>query len=546
MNATHAQALYRRGRALGAAALCLLAGAAAAVEAPLVPQTSSGTYTVTYQRCSGCFMDWLEERVGDTGAWNAVGAGPTSFSSKAPGRYYYRVGYLYMTGYYDHYTEYSAASSVLVASSLPPLSPLETQLTYRYEARRGDIDADGKLDLYVARTSGGASGDGAVDSVLLRQGANGVFTASVPSAAQSNTAKSWAAAAVRILLKDVNADGFADVVLGRVASAVGNSAALDQIVYAPAEPLRQTPRGIRRVDSTFKQFAGDTRSYVRDPDFFIDNAIWRTDQYTYYQTVCAPGGADDPLYSYYGYCFPMPVTIVVVYPDFSSFSRLAVDLWSAESRIESGELGTSAGQNEIEGLLESMAGTDIGGWSKRETIDKQRPIKSSAYLRGVELFTSLLRITEAGAAEPEESGTTGRSADAVYITGRRVIGFLPMHTALEYRGSTISAYDSIDGTFDDGTLISEVDWSRDRPLLMMTLGSVGSTVTPGLYWVRLLGADRRYPDNLPYDAIPSIGKAGYNSNGYSHGIVRATGGVPSIPMNRFIGGEKPVPSSSYQ
>jgi hypothetical protein len=43
-----------------------------------------------------------------------------------------------------------------------------------------------------------------------------------------------------------------------------------------------------------------------------------------------------------------------------------------------------------------------------------------------------------------------------------------------------------------------------------------------------------------------MGDAGYNSNGYSHGLVRATAGVPSIDMNRFVGGEKPVPPHVFR
>jgi hypothetical protein len=66
-----------------------------------------------------------------------------------------------------------------------------------------------------------------------------------------------------------------------------------------------------------------------------------------------------------------------------------------------------------------------------------------------------------------------------------------------------------------------------------------------LYWTRLLAADARYRDNIDYDAIPSVGSAGYNSNGYVHGIVRATAGVPSIDLSQFVGGEKPVPPQAF-
>jgi hypothetical protein len=132
------------------------------------------------------------------------------------------------------------------------------------------------------------------------------------------------------------------------------------------------------------------------------------------------------------------------------------------------------------------------------------------------------------------------------VTGRRVLGFLPLHTALEYGGSTLSAFDSNSSLLGDGLLVSQPNWPSDHPTLTMTLGTVSSTLGPALYWAQLRAADANYDDDLPYDAVPSIGDAGYNSNGYSHGVVRATAGVPSIDLNRFVGGEKPVPPHVFR
>jgi hypothetical protein len=538
---------YRRVglKLLCAITLGLAALAAGAVEAPVVPPTSSGSYTVTYQRCSGCYIDWLEERVGESGAWQTVGAGPASFSNKAAGRYYYRVGYLYLAYDYSHYTDYSGASSVLVGSSLPTVSPLETQLKYRYEARRGDINGDGRTDLYLARIAGGAAGDGTIDRVLLRQGSAGRFAAGVPTAAEAVTARNWPTAALRILLKDVNIDGFTDLVLHGVAGAIGASGIPNQIVYAPGKALSFTPKGIRGVDAAFKKFAMDTGSYLREPDYFMSTAPLRTFVYVSYQSICTYGAGTDPIYGYYPDCYLIPVTSFGVYRDYSVFDQSAIGIWNYETAIERKEITAKSGLDQINGLLQNIVGVGVGGWTSREILDTQRPITDVDVRRGIEMFTALLRIGEASAATPEESGAAGRNRDIVYITGRRVIGFLPMHTALEYRGSTVSAYDSDDRILFDGTLVSRVNWMRDRPLLMMTLGTVSSVLSPLAYWSRILTTDSRYRDNLPYDALPSLGRAGYNSNGYSRGIVQATSGSPSIPMDRFVGGEKPVPASAF-
>ena len=168
-----------------------------------------------------------------------------------------------------------------------------------------------------------------------------------------------------------------------------------------------------------------------------------------------------------------------------------------------------------------------------------------SYRRGLELFLAVLGIYDASADELDPPRETGRTSDIVYITGRKILGFLPRHTALEYNGSTLSAHDSDDRWLTDGLLVSQKDWLNDTPLLMMTLGTVTSALAPSWYWSQLVAADAGYDDNLPYNAVPSSSSNGYNSNGYSHGLVLATAGIPSIDMNHFVGGGKPVPASAF-
>jgi FG-GAP-like repeat len=522
--------------ALAAFALSMAAQAVGAVEPPTAPVSSAGSYTVTYPHCTGCALDWLEERIGDTGAWRSVGSGSVSFTSKATGSYYYRVAYGYMNFDYAYYTVYSKATKVVVGTARLQTDSLDRQMTYRYAVRRGDVDGDGKTDLYVARSSEGTAGDGTIDRVILRQAGGGRFSLIVPTNAQAQQAAAWPATAIRALVKDVNADGFADVALAGVAAAAGPGA-LDQIVFASGA---NSAPGIRALDAPFRSFARDIAGYLRNSNYFLANADYVTVVQVYYRTVCTSGGEVDPLYYTQG-CYSIPVTAVYVVPDFSRFDSRAIQVWNKEAAIDRKEIDATAGLDHIEATVEAVIAAQVGGWVQRDAVGAK--VKSSRYRRGFELFTALLRVSEAGAAE--ETGLSRVNNDAVYVTGRRVIGFLPMHTALEYRGSTISAYDSIDGLFDDGTLISEVDWVRDRPLLTMKLGTLSGPVAPAQYWARLRAADSRYGDNLPYDALPSIGAAGYNSNGYTHGIVRATHGASSVSLASFVGGEKPVPSSVF-
>lgn len=528
--------------ALGALVLARPAGA---VDAPVVPPVSNGNYTVSYQRCSSCIADWLEERSGDSGAWQSAGVGPVSYTNKPDGRYYYRVGYVTFDAGFAASTSYSSTASVLVAADLPLAEPLENQLTYRYEVRRGDINGDGRTDLFIARKRGGRAGDGTIDALLLRQRANGTLASVVPSSAQKTSASAWARADIDIVLKDVNVDGFADVVLGRVAAAVGNGGVANQVVYAPG-PI-STPV-VRGIDAPFKQFAGDMAGYLRDPEYFRENAPVTVFARIYYSYVCAyptGGGIEIPIDGYSANCYWIPVTVVQTAPDYSVFDDDAVAIWSLESAIDRKAISPATGQGRIADLVDGVAGTEVGGWGEREALDPDQPVLESDVRRGIELFTALLRISEAGAAEPEEAANQARSVDRVYVTGRRIMGFLPFHTALEYAGSTISAHDSDARSFVDGRLVSEVNWGPDRPLLMMTLGTVASSLSTTAYWARLRAADAGYSDRLPYDTLPSIGSGGYNSNGYTHGLMLATGGVPSIDMNEFVGGERPVPASEY-
>jgi hypothetical protein len=269
-------------------------------------------------------------------------------------------------------------------------------------------------------------------------------------------------------------------------------------------------------------------------------------QRTFWTSVCSSygGGYDGPA-GYSFDCYLVPVVVVSPYPDYSVFDADALKIWTLETAADGKQLTPRDVQARIGDVVDGVTGAEVGGWGELEPFDPIRSSLDAEARRGIELFTALLRISEAGAAEPEDTASRARRADQVYVTGRRIIGFLPFHTALEYAGSTISAHDTDPSAFIDGFLVSEVNWGPDRPLLTMTLGTVSSSIATTAYWSRLRTADAGYSDRLPYDTIPSIGKGGYNSNGYTHGIVLATAGASSIDLNGFVGGERPVPASEY-
>ena len=522
------------------------APAVAAVPPPSAPAASTGSYTVSYTRCT-CTSDWLEERT-EGGAWRVVGKGDVKFTGKAAGTYYYRVGYWWsITDIYVNYQwmEYSTEVRVVVNPNAPPIDSLETQLTYRYETRVGDANGDGRMDLFVDRTAGGQAGNGAIDEVLLLQRASGEFSARAPSASQSSAARAWPRAGIRLIARDFNVDGFADVLLKGVGAAVGLSSLADQIVYAPARVLSSVPLGVRAVDSQLKRFAADSREYFADSNYFVANAPLRVMPVVVFYYYCDPWPVSGDVYVS-GYCDYFPYVTSVVAPDYSAFDEAALSAWENEELIETGSETLDKGQAAIKTAYEGALGVPLGGRDLSKILGERGSVDEPRYRRGLELFLAAFGIFDANADELEPKRESARRPDVVYVTGRKILGFLPRHTALEYGGATLSAHDSDETWLGDGRLVSQLNWPSDNPRLMMTLGTVSSSLGASAYWARLVSADGAYGDDLPYDAVPSVGHGGYNSNGYTRGLVLATAGVPSIDMSRFVGGERPVPAGEFR
>lgn len=543
MDTTHSRWRWWRARLVAFALLAALASAPrlAAAQAPTAPAVTSGNYTVTYVSCSACVSHWLEERK-EGGSWTYLGTGAATISGKPAGVYYYRAAY-YEASRVTVSLRYSAETRVVVATSVPTIDPLEKQLGYRYEARYGDANGDGRVDLFLNRTVGGSPGNGAIDTLLLIQDASARFSALVPSAAQASAGRSWPIAAVQVVLRDFNVDGFADVLIKGIGRALGIGGALNQIVYAPGRVLTSLPLGVRAVDSTLKSFVANARDYVVDSSYFRRTAPMQPVlvPVTYVWCNGFSYGYD---YGDAGSCYSYTYYATVMVSDYSRFEPHALETWSQEAAIQEGRTSRAQGVENIRRSYETVIGAPIGG-RNIDGIGVEQGALDAPGRRGLELFFTILGIYEANAEELDPPRDVGRKPDVVYVTGRRILGFLPFHTALEYAGQTISAYDNNNSFLDDGTLVSQVNWPNDNPALMMTLGTVSSALGAPLYWTRLLAADARYRDNLDYDAIPSVGSAGYNSNGYVHGIVRATNGVPSIDLTKFVGGEKPVPASAF-
>jgi hypothetical protein len=454
------------------------------------------------------------------------------------------------------YDEGIVEGPVSVTVGAPPSrDPMSTQLTYQYETRAGDIDWDGKTDIFVRRTSGGVTGNGTLEQVILQQSsAGGTFSILVPDYYQAATASTWPGSGASVVVSDFNVDGYADVEVKGVAGATGAAGAFDQIVYSPAAPYSTQPLGLRAVDASLKQFVGNSLDYFSNPNYFTDNAtpVYVSAWVTYF--YCWPTFSGMLSDYYYGswYCVVYYNYYSGYYWDYTAFSDEAVALWSNDEGLQADRIDETESTEGAQEAAEEALEVEIGGWPMEEEFGSEGEHTDSDIRRGLETFWAILGIGRANAQEVETDEAppqTARLFDVVYITGHPVFGFLPTHSALEYTSAstattTISAapYPApMVGPF----LRSDINRPSDR--YNMVLGTVidpGNPI-PALYWAELIEADSRYDDQLGYHPSNPGGSL-YNSNGYTNGLIIATGGNPSINMNRLVGASHPVPASEFQ
>ncbi len=551
------------GVVLGIGLLC--ARFAAAYTAPPTAPTWSadGRYSVSWtNQCgSDCAGQWLEERVGAGAFASVAGVSPVTFAGKPAGQYGYRLARLLVV-WYDPYffsinygMDYSAEVTVTVSSAQPTIDPLLTQRSYRYQTKVGDIDYDGRKDLYVERVSGGVANNGVLDKLLVRQTATpGQYALVPPSAAQVALAASWPAASAQVAVEDINVDGFVDVVLKGVATALNVPGARDLIVFSPGQLGSSTPKGLRLVDDDLKRFVGNMLDYAVDKQYFATHVTWTYIYFEYYWSTCSGGPviSGDPVFAANGAgCISVYQVSSGYYPDYSVFSGPAVTIAATADGIADGQIAPSVGIDEIDRAAEGVFKIQIGGWGMEQVLGSTGEHTDPNVRRALEVFWAILGIGRAKADEiatVEAPRQVPRAFDTIYLTGHPFLGIGPLHTALEYTSAarpttTISAGPK--GIVP--SLVSELNRASDLAPLNMTLGTVtdpGNSVAAA-YFLELLAADANYDDDLPYSAVPVLPGV-YNSNSYTRGLLNATGGVPTIDMNAFVGGSRPVPASKFQ
>ena len=323
-----------------------------------VPTVQAGeSYSVTYAP-----QPILQERVGATGTWTFVTGtnGVAEFSGKPEGIYYYRgVTIDFYSGFPQFY--YSNEISVNVYSGPPiEVDGIWDQKDYIYQVRKGDINGDGKLDLFVNRTSGGNANNGVLNATILQQQADKTFLAIAATPAQLSTAASWATATIEVVLSDFNMDGYVDLILKGISSHIAG--ANNQMVFSKGQLFSGQASSVRDIDDDFVKTFSSITHWLGDSNYFDNNIITVTG-YTYVLTY---GCQYDWFYGEYicGFYYVLVPYTATGY-DASLISQDALDLRDAlEDVTQAGEFVLDALSNPakaVADILESILGETILG-----------------------------------------------------------------------------------------------------------------------------------------------------------------------------------------
>ncbi len=525
-------------------------------DAPIILNNDgNGNYTVSTTHLGCSQYCWLAEKRFGESNWQAVSSGGANYTATnmPNGIHSYRFEDVEVDEEFGISYTYTSGITTVAVGPQPEVDPFSVQVSYSYETRRGDINYDGLQDVFLNRTAGGDSGNGAIDSVILQQNPNGTFATIVPNASQLAQASSWAAVAIDLILNDGDMDGFADISLRNIGDFIPG--ALDQIVFSSGEIFNSAPKGTRFINQNLIDFSDDMMEYAQNPNYFDENSdeIEVGGGWTY-EWECEFFYWGDALeyVCYYYRVWEDPVE-VTVYPGINSD---AVDVWEAILDVQQG-LGT--GQDILD-AFSSTLGFTIGVWPWCIDLGEE-----DDYDKCPDILFGISIVTLADLLGHDKT-SNARRANVVYLTGHDLYGFWS-HSALEYRAIpsaaaaiTVSAgpgrCEDINGSIvcvqvpgltPGAILLAEENRPTDLPQFNYILGTVESSISvepPVVYFQRIRSSSNNYNNCLDYDAYPTAGQ-NYNSNSYTAGLIAATDGVSEYDVNQLTGGNVPVPSVHF-
>jgi hypothetical protein len=309
------------------------------------------------------------------------------------------------------------------------------------------------------------------------------------------------------------------------------------------------------VDASLKLFIGNMLDYIVNPNYFDENAsvayVSGSTPYVWCDWSSFFGIWD-------GWHHGLPPCAIGYFLwesyslDYGEFSSAAVAIWIDEQSFVGGTLEGAQSTEHAQQTVEGEFGVQIGGWPMEEVLGTAGEHSDADVRRGLETFWAILGIGRANAQEVETVEAprqTPRTYGIVYITAHHVVGRGPQHTAIEFRSGLAPMTTTISAgpEWRDSRLVLVSTPNRASDRHNMTVGTVEDPSNPhaDLYFAELLAADSNYDNDLLYDPFP-VTACCFNSNGYTHGVINATGGVSSVDLQAFVGGSHPVPPSAFQ
>jgi hypothetical protein len=459
-----------------------------------------------------------------------------------------------------------------------------------YIAHIGDLTGDGRTDIYV-RYSNPIFIDagpgifipifvrGELDDFVLEQQFDGSFFIKANlTSSQLSAVSQWPGAPIDLDPRDFNFDGAVDLLLQDVADAVNSGQPIfDQLVFAPLT-AQLPPMHIRAVDDEFRAYFGDLYDWYLNPNVFNEVETVNINQssyigvafdvlgLSYVLSLCQAGDYDTC-----GYIVGHLSTILAAFglncidwitaagEDPDDFCLYGAHVWGStivmvpvrvfnEMAVEVAETAeqVSIGQavlEDIADIFETVIGISIGGADLPPT-NGDEDLDTPDGQRGYALHVVLVEFWRALRDNQDAADEEPRQADIVYITGRKTKFLDAFHLAIEHTPSSTNIWSALSAFQKQDKLHSLPN--NPVEIMNITLGTVSSAgVLPPAHYSAMLSADLKYKDDCHYNAIPEIPGAGYNSNGYVHGLVKATEGTASIDFNGYVGGFKPVPEIHF-
>lgn len=427
---------------------------------------------------------------------------------------------------------------ICMGEPLPNTGDRSEQHDYQFEVRTGDINYDGRQDIYLARTSG-PSANGVIHKTILFQQSNNSFAPLPASNDQLGLAADWPRSSIRTIVADYNADGFVDVMLKNVAGTIGGQ--LNQVVFSN-KSANGRAAAVTAVTNNYKKTFRSLAAQRRDPSYFSRNVVTRIVTAWLPRFTC--GGWS--IYERRCYFTWIKYRRRVRVYDPNKISLAAVLVKNTIDAVVNTSKSKKAASRKVGKILATVLGETPGGLCNQDPLIRLE-YADPDNCRGYELFRIL--ATNSNAEEEE----INRPKDQVNITFHGLIwrDWGPDHLALEFYNSRRSWGNKILRTLsagsENGLLTKSYNRSSDESinnLLAAPVQKIG--LTPEKYFNKLIALQDKYKNNLNYDLWPGLYSDGYNSNSYVAGLVAASGGLTVLNFDDYVGGDKPVPASEFQ